>query len=127
MKRTRAPRDPEPAEMPAEPMLCTLVDAPFDSPDWIFEPKLDGVRVICEISKRGTWLWSRNGRPQNRQFPEIADALAGAAPADSLFDGELVCLDKEGRPTYRALQQRLHIEDSEVVVARAWEWPAELH
>ena len=34
------------------PMLCTLVDAAFDSPDWTFEPKFDGLRILARFDGR---------------------------------------------------------------------------
>jgi hypothetical protein len=42
------------------PMLPTLIKEPFDSPDWIFEPKLDGYRAIAVIDATGKpRIWSR--------------------------------------------------------------------
>src|SRR4051794_28244689 len=34
------------------PMLCTLVDSAFDSPDWTFEPKFDGLRILARFDGR---------------------------------------------------------------------------
>src|SRR5262249_19847864 len=45
-RRTRKPPDRPPQPPPYRPMAATLVDAPFDHPDWVFEPKLDG-EVVC--------------------------------------------------------------------------------
>src|SRR5688572_20174730 len=63
--------------MPASPamMLCTLVGKAFDDPQWIFEPKLDVLRVLCHVRKRSVRLVSRNGKSQNFQFPEIVEGL----------------------------------------------------
>jgi ATP-dependent DNA ligase len=43
------------------PMLATLVDEPFDSKDWVFETKWDGIRLITEKRGNAVKLWSRNG------------------------------------------------------------------
>jgi ATP-dependent DNA ligase len=43
------------------PMLATLVDEPFDSKDWVFETKWDGIRLISEKRGKAVKLWSRNG------------------------------------------------------------------
>jgi len=58
-------REIEPSPMPdaPAPMLCTLVDAAFDSPDWAFEPKLDGLRVLARFDGGALMLLSRNNKP----------------------------------------------------------------
>ena len=63
--------------MPAKPqlMLCTLVQQPFDKANWIFEPKLDGLRVLCIFDGREWRLVSRNDKPQNAFFPEIVQGM----------------------------------------------------
>jgi len=53
-----SPPSPSP-DVPA-PMLCTLVDAPFDSPDWTFEPKFEGLRVLANFDGRAVTFLSRN-------------------------------------------------------------------
>jgi bifunctional non-homologous end joining protein LigD len=40
-----------------QPMLATLIDAPFDSPDWVFETKWDGFRLVARIEKRSVTLY----------------------------------------------------------------------
>ena len=42
------------------PMLATLTDKPFDDPDWIFETKWDGFRLMAEIKDGSVALYSRN-------------------------------------------------------------------
>jgi ATP-dependent DNA ligase len=59
-------------------MLCALVADAFDDPDWIFEPKLDGLRVIARFDGRQINLLSRNDKPQERAFPDIVNALRKA-------------------------------------------------
>lgn len=56
------------------PTLATLVHEPFNDPDWLFEPKLDGER--CLIFKRGRHveLMSRNRKQLSATYPEIAQA-----------------------------------------------------
>ena len=62
-----SPPSPLP-DVPA-PMLCTLVDAPFDGPDWTVEPKFDGRRVLARFDGRAVTLLSRNLKPQEARFP----------------------------------------------------------
>jgi ATP-dependent DNA ligase len=61
-------------------MAATLVDQPFDHPDWIFEPKFDGLRVLVRFDGRQLTLISRNDKPQDAMFPDVAEALRDALP-----------------------------------------------
>src|SRR3954471_9367638 len=101
------------------PMAATLVDAPFDHPDWIFEPKFDGLRVLAHFDGEDLTLLSRNDRPQEAMFPDVAEALGGALSAPAVVDGEVVCFDEQGRTSFRALQQRFHLTDPDEVRDRA--------
>jgi bifunctional non-homologous end joining protein LigD len=121
------------APLPQKPplMLCGLVDQAFDRKGWIFEPKLDGLRVLC-ISRDGkNWnLLSRNDKPQNAMFPEIVAGLQknqkkSATPM--ILDGEIVCLDEHGEPSFRRLQQRFHLTDPHVVAQRMKSYPTHLY
>src|ERR1700756_539246 len=59
------------------PMMAKIAEAPFDSPDWIFEVKLDGYRGIAVFDAAGQpHLWSRNGLPLEKKFPAVAKALS---------------------------------------------------
>jgi bifunctional non-homologous end joining protein LigD len=52
------------------PMMASVVKEPFDSPDWIFETKLDGFRTIAVIDSTGkARIWSRNRLPLEPKFP----------------------------------------------------------
>src|SRR5439155_21378982 len=58
-----------------KPMLATLVDAPFDDKDWVFELKWDGYRAIAEWQNKQLKLYSRNGISFSEKFPAIAEAV----------------------------------------------------
>src|SRR3954451_18848 len=104
------------AEPPAyRPMAATLVDAPFENPDWVFEPKLDGLRVLARFDGRRLTLLSRNDKPQEGMFPDVAEALREALGRPAVLDGEVVCFDEEGRTSFRALQQRFHLTDPDEI------------
>src|SRR5256885_4630865 len=95
-------------------MLASLVDAPLDDPQLVYEPKYDGIRAIVEIAPKGdVRLWSRLGNEKTRQFPEIAAALthwARARKEPLVLDGEIVALDANGDPTgFQNLQGRIHL------------------
>src|SRR5437773_12547760 len=96
-------------------MLCTLVADPFDDPEWVCEPKLDGLRVVCLIdAKRRVQLISRNGKEQHFQFPDVVEALRRSVKGSAELDGEIVCLDRRGLSSFRELQQRFHLANAEV-------------
>jgi bifunctional non-homologous end joining protein LigD len=77
---TRLP--PAPLPDAPQPMMATLVNQPFDGPDWAFEPKFDGLRVLGRFDGRELLLLSRNGQAQNFQFPDVAEALPERATVE---------------------------------------------
>ncbi len=79
------------------PMAAASVKEPFDSPDWIFEPKLDGYRAITVIDSTGkARLWSRNHLPLEPKFPKIQNAVNELKVRSAILDGEIEALDKNG-------------------------------
>jgi bifunctional non-homologous end joining protein LigD len=88
------------------PMLATLIDAPFDDKDWVFETKWDGFRLVAETAGEKTSLYSRNGNEVTQRYAEIAEAL-GSIKHHALIDGELVALDAHGRSRFQLLQNAL--------------------
>jgi len=70
-----------------EPMAATLTQDRFTGPDWIFERKLDGIRLLAFKRGRDVRLLSRNRLPQN--LPSIAEAIEGLPVGDAIFDGEV--------------------------------------
>ena len=75
---------------------------PFDHPEWIFELKYDGFRSLAVMQNGHTQLISRNGHPFN-SFSELSKSLAPHSAGKTVLDGEIVCLDKRGRPQFRDL------------------------
>src|SRR4051812_47148422 len=98
-----------------EPMLATLALAPLDDPDYVYEPKYDGIRAIAVVEPGGASvrLWSRLGNEKTAQFPEVATALSAWAKRRRepvVLDGEIVALDAKGEPTgFQNLQGRIHL------------------
>jgi bifunctional non-homologous end joining protein LigD len=94
--------------MPREidPMLATLVEEPFDDPQWIYEVKWDGYRAVAFLRQGKAALVSRNQNDLTGEFPEIAAAMGELAVESAVIDGEVVALDEEGRPSFSLMQQR---------------------
>jgi bifunctional non-homologous end joining protein LigD len=103
-KRTPFPRD-------VKPMLATLVDQPFDNPDWIYEIKWDGYRVIAYLNRGRVEIRSRNNLSFNEKFNVIKDALE-QWDIKAVLDGEIVALDEQGRPDFQQLQNVLKHKDT---------------
>jgi ATP-dependent DNA ligase len=79
---------------------------------WRYEPKWDGFRGILENEGGELRLWSRNGRPLLRYFPELR-AVGELLPPDSALDGEIVIV-RDGKLDFDAMQMRLHPAESRV-------------
>ncbi len=86
-----------------KPMLATLIDQPFDDPDWIFEIKWDGFRALAELDGSHVSIYSRNQQLFNERFPLIVSHLE-QLNLDAVIDGEIVALDKEGKSHFQMLQ-----------------------
>ena len=83
-----------------------------DGDGWQFEPKWDGFRGLLENASGELRLWSRNGRPLLRYFPELRE-LDGLLPPRSALDGEIV-IERDGALDFDAMQTRLHPAESRV-------------
>lgn len=77
---------------------------------WIFERKLDGVRVLALRDADGVRLLSRTGRTISSTYPEVVAALEAQPCRDFTVDGEVVAL-RDGRTDFGLLQQRMGLTD----------------
>jgi ATP-dependent DNA ligase len=98
--------------VPFPPMEAQLVNELPLGDDLQYEPKWDGFRGVLENDGGELALWSRNGRPLLRYFPELAE-LGERLPPHSALDGEIV-IEREGRLEFDLLQMRLHPAESRV-------------
>lgn len=85
------------------PMLATTGKTPFDHPDWLFELKYDGYRILANVVNRRVNLYSRNNISYTNKFPQIVQSLSSISH-DALLDGEMVILNSEGIPQFQDLQ-----------------------
>lgn len=93
-----------------QPMLATLGSEGElgDESEWAFEMKWDGVRAIAQVAHGQVRLASRNGIDITSSYPELA-VLAQAVQGDAVLDGEIVALNKAGRPDFGLLQRRMGV------------------
>ena len=102
-RRPTVKRDPLPR--PKTLMLATLVDEPFDDPEWLFEIKWDGYRALCTIDENSFELVSRNGLDMLRRFPDLRSLATAFKSVPVVIDGEIVSLDAKGRSAFQRLQE----------------------
>ena len=104
-----------------QPMLATRAATPADlprGPEWAYEVKWDGVRLLADTTSGRLRLLSRNGRDATVAYPELAGLgrLEGA-----VLDGEVVAMSG-GIPSFEALAERMHVRDAaraQALAARA--------
>lgn len=85
------------------PMLATSVKEVFDDPEWIYELKWDGYRIISYVNDGEVNLYSRNGILMNSKFPSIVRDLENIEH-NTILDGEVVVVDRHGIPDFQQLQ-----------------------
>ena len=89
------------------PMLATLVAAPFDDPDWLFEVKWDGFRVEAVVDGDAVRLWTRGEQDAARYFGDVLAPSTWVAARSAIVDGEMIALDDGGEPDFALLQARI--------------------
>jgi bifunctional non-homologous end joining protein LigD len=93
-------------------MLATAGQLPV-GPGWAFELKWDGVRAIAALRPdRGTRLFARKGNEITIAYPELAGLAAALEGRSAVLDGEITVLDEKGRPSFKALAERMHVRDA---------------
>jgi bifunctional non-homologous end joining protein LigD len=100
-----------PAPMPRmlSPMLPSLAEKAFSHPNWLFEPKLDGYRVLAEVDGEQVKLYSRRGIDCSNEYPWLVEALKAQPYRAIVLDGEIVALDENGRPSFQLMQNRASV------------------
>ena len=101
------------------PMLATLGQLPPADLDdqYGYEVKWDGVRAVAYLGRDGWFLVSRNDHDMSAAYPELAPPN-GLAGAGLVLDGEVVAFDDKGKPSFAALQPRMHVRDPALIERR---------
>ena len=94
-----------------EPMLPARAPEPFDSPGHIFELLWDGVRALAFIENDAVRLQDAFGRDITHRFPELAAISGRLRESGVVIDGEIVCLDEDGKPDFHRLHPRLGLDE----------------
>jgi bifunctional non-homologous end joining protein LigD len=117
--RMDPPLDPTATAMPerVEPMQARLSTLPREESEWAFEVKWDGVRAIAYSQPGRLRLESRNGNDVTPAYPELRALNRTLGSRAAILDGEIIAFDESGRPSFEALQPRMH-QRSEGAVRR---------
>ncbi|MBA2559348.1 MAG: ATP-dependent DNA ligase [Propionibacteriales bacterium] len=102
-----------PFEPPIEPMLAKAAETLPTDDGWLFEPKWDGFRALVFRNGDEVYIQSRDLKPLDRYFPELAAPLKAALPDRCVLDGEVV-IAGEGGLEFEALLLRIHPAASRV-------------
>ncbi len=124
--RMDPPADPaagEPLPDRIVPMMARLDSLPRDDEQWAFEIKWDGVRAVCYSEPGRLRLQSRNLLDITPRYPEVGRLNRALSHHRAVLDGEIVALDAEGRPSFGALQRRMHVGSDSTVRRLAREMP----
>ncbi|MEU7900041.1 non-homologous end-joining DNA ligase [Nonomuraea sp. NPDC049152] len=92
---------------PYEPMLARPGSLPVTG-EWAYEMKWDGVRALAYVEDRAVRLMSRNGKDITVAYTELRMLGGAVGGHDLVLDGEIVAFDAAGRPSFGALQPRMH-------------------
>ena len=93
--------------VPIDPMLARLAERPPGSADFLYEVKWDGIRAIIALDEGQIRIRGRNGLDVTAQFPELLVSEQAFRATSAVFDGEIVCLEADGRPHFRDVIHRL--------------------
>ena len=95
-----------------EPTLAVLTEERFSDPNWVFERKLDGERLLVFRDGKRMRLMTRNGHSVNDTYPELAEALAGQPAQGFVADGEVVAFAGDVT-SFSRLQGRMQIKNQD--------------
>jgi DNA ligase D-like protein (predicted ligase)/DNA ligase D-like protein (predicted polymerase)/DNA ligase D-like protein (predicted 3'-phosphoesterase) len=103
---------------PVNPMLARPAEKPPDSPDYVYEVKWDGIRALVSLDEGVITIRGRNGMDFTKQFPELLVPEQALRATSGLFDGEIVCLEADGKPNFRNVIHRMQ-QTAEGAIERA--------
>jgi bifunctional non-homologous end joining protein LigD len=90
------------------PCLATKARQPPTGDTWVHEIKHDGFRVIARKDGERVRLYSRPGNDLTYRFPLVVEALARLRSRSCIIDGEAVCCDEDGMPSFDRIRYRRH-------------------
>ncbi len=104
-------------------MLAKTEERIFSSPDWIYELKYDGFRLLCARQDGEARLYYRSGREATRLYPELVRTVRALPYSSVILDTEIVVLDERGIPEFQLLQKRAQLSREPEIERGAIELP----
>jgi bifunctional non-homologous end joining protein LigD len=101
-----------------EPMLAKPAAKPPAGQDHLYEVKWDGLRALIYLDEGEVRIRGRNGLDMTKQFPELLIPEQAFRATSAVFDGEIVCLDAQGKPSFANVIHRMQ-QKTEGAIARA--------
>jgi len=111
--RKTSPQEPFGIPLATAPMEARSAEALPEGQGWLYEPKWDGFRCLASKVGDEVELRAKSGKPLGRYFPEVVAFLRSLEADHFVLDGELV-IEIDGRPSFDALQMRLHPAESRI-------------
>jgi bifunctional non-homologous end joining protein LigD len=109
-RKDPAPAGIEPMPTLVRPMLATAATTlPRDDDRYGYEFKWDGVRAVVYVDGGRPKVLSRNDNDVTSSYPELRAMAESLGSTQVVLDGELVAFDADGRPSFGALQSRMHV------------------
>jgi DNA ligase D-like protein (predicted ligase)/DNA ligase D-like protein (predicted polymerase)/DNA ligase D-like protein (predicted 3'-phosphoesterase) len=107
-----------------EPMLAKPAEQVPTSGDFIYEVKWDGIRALVSVDEGVVRIHGRNGMEFTAQFPELTSGEQCFRATAGLFDGEIVCLEADGRPNFKNVIHRMQQKGNETIARAQAKLPA---
>lgn len=104
-----------------KPMLLEEVSKPFNSNDYIFELKFDGIRSLIYIDKNEIIIRSRNGVILNDIYPEL-NSIRNITKDTCIFDGEIVLLYND-KPSFTKVMERFKLRNKNKILLMKENFP----
>jgi len=107
-----------------EPMLARSAEQPPAGDDYLFEVKWDGLRALVALDEGAVRIHGRKRMDMSAQFPELLQAEPAFRATAALFDGEIVCLDADGKPDFQAVIHRMQQKTPGAIERAQAKYPA---
>ncbi|MEK8128645.1 ATP-dependent DNA ligase [Paenibacillus filicis] len=98
------------------PMLLESIQEPFSDDAYVFEPKIDGHRLIIRKQGAEVRLWTRHGNECTRQYPELQDV---PIEGDVVLDGEVCCTNESGAIDFESVMDRFQLKKRDKIERHA--------
>ncbi|GLZ41238.1 non-homologous end-joining DNA ligase [Actinokineospora sp. NBRC 105648] len=126
VRRSEPPQRPDWVPLPQtlEPMLASPGALPTaeEDEDWAYEFKWDGVRALARVDGGRLRLFSRKGNDITATYPELRALGEELGSTQVWLDGEVVAF-ADGKPSFAALQKRMHVDDERLTRKLAVDLP----